>query len=129
MHDDRRFDIPLSKAMKGALRVLANESGMTHLRDGIHSYNGETFYPTPLGWQQNIKFNYKDMHERLERQHRELKEMYDALQGEIKNLKRALNDTDGKTLHKVKGILEGRVSDEERMKQLRKYLNLKKEGA
>lgn len=125
---NNNFEVPLSKAVKGALTVLAKESGLTHVRDEVFAKEGRTLVPTPLGWEDNIRFSYKKMYNALVKQYEELKIMYDGEKGTNRLLKESLKDVDGKTLFKVRGILSSRISNDEMVRELKRYLGIKKEG-
>ena len=121
---EKPIDYVPSVKSKSALMVLARESGMQHLRDCVFSFKGETYIPSPIGWVKNLTYNYKLMHEELSREYENLKAMYSSERATNHRLKESLKDVDGKRIQKVIEILNSRITNEEKLKQLRRYLNL-----
>jgi len=120
MLNEELFDA-LTPRQKEAIKILASELKMTVDRDMVFAYKNEMYYPTKFGFVNVITVNREKQIVSLKNQLDAEKENNVLLSKDNRIIKDCLKDG-GKSLPKIVKIVDGKISDTEKVKQIRKYL-------
>jgi len=112
------------KYLAQALTVVAVENGLVHVKDDIYEKGDDKYRLNELGYHLcTVNENYRLQYFKLFSEYEELELKYAALKSQYADLFKLSKEIDGKCETKIGRILNSNVSAEEKVKQLKKYLN------
>jgi hypothetical protein len=118
----------LTKSQKGALLCLAQNLGLRPLRGVVHSKDGTTYYPTRYGWQPVVLYNWKEEYRKLEKSYEDVQSLLREKQAEVEDLREVMKMGKQGLLEKIWRVVTGHITDEEKVRQIKRYLIDKKKG-
>ena len=111
--------------MAQALTVVAVENGLVHVKDDIYEKGEDKYRLNGLGYHLcTVNENYRLQYFKLFSKYEELELKHNALKSQYTDLFKLSKEIDGKCETKIGRILNSNVSAEEKVKQLKKYLNV-----
>lgn len=112
------------KNLAQALTVVAVENGLVHVKDDIYEKGDDKYRLNELGYHLcTVNENYRLQYFKLFSQYEEFELKHNALKSQYADLFKLSKEIDGKCETKIGRILNSNVSAEEKVKQLKKYLN------
>lgn len=113
------------KNLAQALTAVAVENGLVHVKGDIYEKGDDKYRLNEFGYHLcTVNENYRLQYFKLFSQYEELELKHNALKSQYADLFKLSKEIDGKCETKIGRILNSNVSAEEKVKQLKKYLNV-----
>ena len=112
------------KNLAQALTAVAVENGLVHVKDDIYEKGEDKYRLNEFGYHLcTVNENYRLQYFKLFSQYEEFELKHNALKSQYADLFKLSKEIDVKCETKIGRILNSNVSAEEKVKQLKKYLN------